>query len=179
MYTCARRVGTGLIVAIGIAIGTAGSIRAADNQVEFPRDLGVLYAILDRAEDVRELDSSGQLRELYVNQAALDAAIAGRPLPYGTVLVRARYDVLRDAKGAPAKDENGRLTKTKLLGLGVMEKRAGWGREHPAGEWEYQAFAPDGTRNAQPAASACFNCHSKVQAQDFVFSVDMMKATKR
>ena len=151
------------------------STRAVDDQVAFPRELGVLYATLERVED----GPGGRFRELYADQAALDAVRAGKPLPYGTVLVRAIYDVLRDPKGAPVKDANGRLTKTKLLSVNVMEKRAGWGGKHPAGEWDYQSFAPDGTRLAEPAASACFECHHQVQAQDFVFRLDLMKAAKR
>ena len=178
VFMHARWIVVGLVSTSAIAIGLAATVRATVDQVAFPRELGALYATFDSAKDIRELDSSGPLRELYANQAALDAARAGRPLPYGTVLVRARYAVLRDAKGAPAEDANGRLTKTKLLGLGVMEKRAGWGSSHPAGEWEYQPFAPDGTRNAKPAASTCFACHREVQAQDFVFSYDLMRTAK-
>jgi len=150
------------------------STRAVDDRVAFPRELGVLYATLERVED----GPGGRVRELYADQAALDAVRAGKPLAYGTVLVRAIYDVLRDPKGAPVKDANGRLTKTKLLSVNVMEKRAGWGAKYPAGEWDYQSFAPDGTRLAEPAASACFECHNQVQAQDFVFRFDLMKAAK-
>ena len=148
----------------------ASSVNVVGERIAFPRELGILYATYDS-------NPPDKFRELYANQAALDAVRAGRPLPYGTVLVRNVYDVLLDAKGAPAKDANGQLTVTKLLFVAVMEKRAGWGGEFPGGEWKYQSFAPDGTPNAAPA-SACFACHNKVQAQDFVFSFDRMKAAK-
>jgi len=152
----------------------AASVQAAGDRVTFPREFGVLYATLDRPEG----DPPDRFQELYADQAALDAVRAGRPLPYGTVLVRAFYDVLRDPQGAPVKDASGRLTKTHLKAVSVMEKRAGWGGKFPAGEWDYQPFAPDGTRKAEPA-TACFACHNKVQAQDFVFTIDLMKAAKR
>ncbi len=148
---------------------------AAGDRVAFPRELGVLYATFETDKD----GPSGYYRETYADQAALDAVKAGKPIPYGTVLVRAVYDVLRDSKGVPAKDANGRLTKTKLLSVNVMEKRAGWGGRYSAGEWDFQSFAPDGTRRAKPSASACFACHNRVQAQDFVFSLDKLKAAKR
>lgn len=152
----------------------AASVQAASDRVAFPREIGVLYATFDRAEG----DPPDRFQELYADQAALDAVRAGRPLPYGTVLVRVFYDVLRDPKGAPVKDASGRLTKTNVKAVSVMEKRAGWGGKFPAGEWDYQSFAPDGTRKAEPG-TACFACHNKVQAQDFVFTIDLMKAAKR
>src|SRR5262245_28466908 len=154
------------------------SVQAVDDQVAFPRELGVPFATFDNVES-RNGSSVFQVRDLYADKATLDAVQAGRPVPYGAVLVRAIYDVQRDANGAPVKDASGRLTKTKLLALAVMEKRAGWGGRYPAGEWGYQSFAPDGTRNARPAPSACFACHVKMQGQDFVFSFDLMKAARQ
>ena len=165
------------------AVGLAASVGAAGDKIAFPGELAVLYATLDSAEDGRQLSSSGQFRELYTSQAALDAARAGQPLPYGTVVVRVRYDVLLDAKGAPVKDANGRLIKTKLLGYGVMEKRAGWGAEYPEtvrnGEWEYQPFTAGKVPNTKANVAACFACHRAVQKQDFVFSYDQMRAAKQ
>jgi hypothetical protein len=155
----------------------ATSVQDVDDQVAFPRELGVLFATFDTAE-IRNGNPLFQVRESYADQATLDSVRAGRPVPYGAVLVRAIYDVQRDANGAPVRNASGRLTKTKLLSLGVMEKRAGWGGRYPAGEWGYQSFAPDGTRNVRPAPSACFACHLKVQAQEFVFSFDLMKAAR-
>lgn len=167
------RLAASILVALALSGGLAWVyLRAqepllASEQIAFPRDLGILYSTLE---------NDGQLREMYVNQIALDAAKAGKPLPSGTILVRNIYEVVRDHDGTPAKNAEGRLTKSKLLSVNVMEKRTGWGGRHSAGEWDFQSFAADGTRNAKPSASDCFACHQKAQAQDFVFGLDRIRA---
>ena len=58
-----------------------------------------------------------------------------------------------------------------------MEKRAGWGAEYAPevrnGNWEYAAFMPDGSPNAQANANTqpCFACHKPHEKQDFVISL--------
>jgi hypothetical protein len=138
-------------------------------QVAFPRDFGVRYASVAS-------DASDSVRDLYASPAALDAVRAGKPLPYGTVLVRNLYDIARDAAGAPVKDANGMPVKAKLQFTTVMEKQPGW-FEFPAGEWKYRTFGPDGTPTADSGAR-CFACHNKVRDQDFVFSLDRMKLAR-
>jgi hypothetical protein len=138
-------------------------------QIAFPRDFGVRYATVAS-------DPSDSVRDLYASPAALDAVRAGKPLPYGTVLVRNLYDVERDAAGVPVKDTNGMPVKAKLQFTTVMEKQPGWS-EFPAGEWKFRSFAPDGTPSADSAAR-CFACHTKVRDQDFVFSLDRMKLAR-
>jgi len=58
-----------------------------------------------------------------------------------------QYKAQVDAAGNPVKDANGRFVKGDIVGITVMEKRAGWGTEYPDdirnGEWEYSAFGPD------------------------------------
>lgn len=164
-----------LAASILVAIAVSGGLtwlylrahQSSNDQIAFPRDFGIHYATLE---------NNGQFREMFVNRIALNAAKAGKPLPSGSVLVRNIYDVLRGPDGTPMKNAEGQLTKTKLLSVNVMEKRTGWAGRHPAGEWDFQSFAPDGTRNAKPSASDCFACHNKVQAQDFVFGLDRIRA---
>lgn len=140
---------------------------SALEKIAFPHDLGVKYAtVADNPSDL--------IRDLFANPAALDAVRSGRPLPYGTVLVRNVYDVERDAAGAPLKDANGNLVKSKLRFTAVMEKHPGQSGAYPAGEWQYRSFAPDRTPMADSSAE-CFACHNKMRDQDFVFSFDKMK----
>ena len=117
---------------------------AGGDLVAFPRDYrnGVMYTSHDNAE-------AKEFREFYITPAALDAVRKGQPLPSRTVITLARYDVQRDAGGNPAKDANGRFIKIAgVKAYRVMEKRTGWGTAYPDnlrnGEWEYQAFLPDG-----------------------------------
>jgi hypothetical protein len=140
----------------------------------------VLYATYNEAGNRPELLATGQLRELYATQATLAAAKAGGPFPNGTVLVRVRWDVVRDANGEALQDAQGRMTKAKLLGFGVMEKRAGSANSHPEGDWRYRGFTADRRLNLdgiQPAA--CFACHRAAKEHDFVFSHERMVAASR
>ena len=97
-----------------------------------------------------------QYRELYSTPEAIAALKAGQPIPSGTVLTLVQFKAKLDAAGDPEKDANGRFIKGELVGYTVMEKRAGWGAEYADdirnGEWEYQAFKADKTRQRQGEA---------------------------
>jgi len=166
-----------ITAAASAAFGLAVAARAGGDLVKFPEnyDKGVLYAIVDRADNK-------QYRELYAPAAAIEAAKAGKPLPDGTVLTLVQYNALLDAAGNPQKNAEGRFIKGVRIGYTAMEKRAGWGAEYPDtqrnGEWEYQAFAADRTVNAKANLTACFACHKPYDKQDYVFSYDQMKAAK-
>jgi cytochrome P460 len=171
------------LVAAAVTLGAAGvlavaaQVRAGGDKVAFPENYakGVLYTTVDRADNK-------QYRELYGPKEAIDAVKAGQPVPSGTVLTMVLYKALATAAGEPQKDASGRFIKGPLAGYVVMEKREGWGAEYPDdmrnGEWEYQAFKADKTVNDGANLKACFACHKPLDKQDFVFSVDKMKAAK-
>jgi hypothetical protein len=167
-----------LSVAALAAISLTVAVRAGGDKVAFPADYakGVLYTTVDRA-DVK------QFRELYAPKAAIDAVKAGKEIPSGTVITMVNYKAKLGADGNPEKDANGRFIKTdEVAGIAVMEKRSGWGAEYPDdmrnGEWEYQAFKADKTVNDKANLKGCFTCHKPLDKQDFVFSIDKMKAAK-
>jgi hypothetical protein len=154
------------------------AVQAGPDNVKFPEHYakGVLYTTVDRA-DIK------QVRELFVTRFAFDEVKAGRPFPSGTVITMVNYKAKLGADGQPEKDANGRFIKTsELAGIVVMEKRAGWGAEYPPamrnGEWEYRAFKADGTVNDKADLKTCFMCHRPLDKQDFVFSIDKLKAMK-
>ena len=150
-------------------------VRAAGDKVAFPRNYadGVMYTSHDLA-DVKEF------REAYIAPAALAAAREGQPLPSGTVITLVRYDVQLDDRGAPVKDAGGRFIKTGLKAFPVMEKRTGWGSEYPPakrnGEWEYQAFLPDGTVDEKVKLDTCFQCHKNGDSLNFMFTTEQLKS---
>jgi hypothetical protein len=161
------------------AIVLTAAVRAGPDNVKFPANYakGILYHTVDRADNK-------QYRELFITKFAAEEAKAGRPLPSGTVITMVNYKAKLGADGQPEKDGNGRFIKTdEIAGIAVMEKRTGWGAEYPAdmrnGEWEYRAFAADGTVNAKADLKPCFTCHlQKVPNQDFVFTLAQIKAAK-
>jgi hemoglobin len=117
------------------------------------------------------------VRDLFANEAAAYAGQRGRPLPSGSVLAMEVYQAKLDDKGEPVKGADGRFVKGALVGLFVMEKRTGWGAEHPEslrnGEWEYARFGADGAR-PQADTRPCLECHKPESAKDYVFTLDKL-----
>ena len=146
---------------------------AGPEKIAFPSGYkeGRLYAMSDRPDNKT-------VRDLYANAAAVQAGQAGRPLPSGSVLSMEVYQAKVDDKGALVKGSDGRLVKGNLVGIFVMEKRAGWGAEYPEslrnGEWEYARFAPDGARQ-NVDTKPCFECHKPESAKDYVFTHDKVR----
>jgi plastocyanin len=143
---------------------------AGPEKIAFPASYKdhVLYATVDRYDNK-------QYRELYGTADAVKAVREGKPIPSGTVLTLVQYKAQVDAAGNPVKDANGRFVKGDLVGITVMEKRAGWGTEYPDdirnGEWEYSAFTADQKFNDKANYKACFQCHKPHAKQDFVISL--------
>jgi len=170
---------TAAAAALAVTLAGIVPISAGGDKIAFPADYGkgVMYFTFDAPPNKT-------FRELYVSQAAIDAAKKGEPLPSGTVITMVQYAAKLDAQGNPEKDANGRFIKTDTIaGYGVMEKRAGWGTEYPEnvrnGDWEYQVFKADKTPNTAAKLDACFACHKPEAKGDFVFSYDKMKTAAK
>ncbi len=148
---------------------------AGPEAVSYPKDKGVLYGTVDRADNK-------QVRELYGPKSAIAAVKAGKPVPEGTALTMLLYKAKVDAAGNPVKGANGRFEKGDPIAHFVMQKGKGWGASYPAdmrnGEWEYRNFAPDGKPNEKADLKPCFTCHLGKASQDYVFSVEAMKSAK-
>jgi hypothetical protein len=170
------------VVAAGLCALAVGvmmtQVLAGSSKVAFPENYakGVMYTSHD-------LIDQREFRAFYITPTALDAVRNGQPLPSGTVITLARYDVQRDAQGNPVKDANGRFIKTELKAFRVMEKRTGWGAEYPAskrnGEWEYQAFLPDGKVDEKVNIDSCFQCHKNGDGANFMFTSGPLKAAAK
>jgi len=143
---------------------------AGPEKVTFPAGYteGHLYAKVDRPDNKT-------VRDVYANAAAVREGQAGRPLPSGSVLSMEVYQANVDPKGALVRGPDGRFVKGNLVGVFVMEKRAGWGAEYPEslrnGEWEFARFAGDGQRQ-NVDTKPCFECHKPESAKDYVFTLN-------
>src|SRR5690242_827958 len=153
-----------------VFISTRTATGGSDDQpptVAFPVNYSswVLYNVIDR-EDQREV------HEQYTSREALAAATAGKPMPYGTIVVSANRKAQLDAQGRPRRDAKGDLIAGDLDRVTVMEKRRGWGAEYPEelrnGEWEFAAFTPDGKRNPKVPAKVCMGCHKPHAHLDYI-----------
>ncbi len=155
---------------------TAAAAFAGPEKIAFPAGYksGVLYTMVDRPDNKT-------VRDVYANTEAAQAARSGRALPSGTVLSMEVYRARTDDKDEPLRGSNGRFVKGDLVGVFVMEKRAGWGAEYPDdvrnGEWEYARFAADGARQVVDT-KPCFVCHRPERDKDFVFSLSALRAAK-
>ncbi len=158
-------------IAAALALAAAPAL-AGPEKVAYPADKGVLYGVVDRADNK-------QVRELYAPKAVVDAVKAGKPIPANAPLTMYLYKAKVDDKGEPVKDANGRFQKGDAIAHFVMQKGAGWGSEYGAdmrnGEWEYRSFAPDGKVNEKADLKPCFTCHMKMKDADYVFSGAQMK----
>ena len=162
-------------IAAALALAAAPALAGPD-KVAYPKDKGVLYGVVDRADNK-------QVRELYAPKAVVDAVKAGKPIPANAPLTMYLYKAKLDDKGDPVKDASGRFVKADPIAHFVMEKGKGWGSEYGAdmrnGEWEYRAFTADGKVNEKTDLKPCFTCHLKVKDTDFVFSVPQMKTASK
>jgi plastocyanin len=161
-------------VAATLAAATAS---AGPEKIAYPAgfDKGVLYGTVDRYD-------TKQYRELYTSKAVVDAVKAGKPIPPGATITMAIYKAKVDDKGVPVKGKNGRFEKGDPVAHMVMMKNTGWGSEYGPekrnGEWEYQAFAPDGKVNDKANLGTCFACHKPHDGQDYVISLARFKPGK-
>ncbi len=125
------------------------------NRATFPADFDqmVMYGDYRRG-------SGGELA--YALKETIDLAKAGQPLPPGTRLVLELYN--DDA----------------LTDYFVMEKGEGWGLEVAeqmrTGDWHFQQF--DTNRQVRRAAIAerCQSCHQGAAENDFMYTIDRMRA---
>jgi hypothetical protein len=171
-----RKFATGVAaIAAVCAIGLAVKVQAGADKVAFPQDYakGVMWLAVDK-------DGPKQVHELYAPREAIRAAHADQAMPNGTVFIVVRYSAKLDDKGQPVKDASGRMSKDKILGFNVMEKRTGWGAEYPEtlrnGEWEYRSFNADKSPNDAVKLNVCFECHKPLASQDYVHAYDKLKA---
>lgn len=157
------------------------AVRAGTDLVTYPSDYKTRhepYTTVDKSHPER----GHSVRAIYANRDAYEAARAGQPLPSGAVITMEVYKAKLDAQKAPLKDSHGRFIKDDLVSIFVMEKRTGWGADYPPdlrnGEWEYARFLPDGSRHDKTYMTSCFQCHTPVSQQDFVFTLPQLKGEK-
>ncbi|MET0528293.1 MAG: cytochrome P460 family protein [Microvirga sp.] len=133
----------------------ASTASAQSNRATFPAnfDKYVLYATYDRGSSKEEA---------FATPETLAIAKSGQPLPPGTQLV---LGIWQDYK---------------LTGYFVMEKGVGWGLEVTqqmrTGDWHFQQFDTERRVGRTAIAGRCQSCHEGAAANDFMFTIDRMRA---
>lgn len=119
-----------------------------------------------------------QVRYLWANPAAVQAARDGKPMPPGAVLVLEQHAAKLDADKKPITGSDGFYVADRFLAFAVMGSGAGWGDAFPEllrnGDWNYAVFGPDMKLRAGVNQAECLACHKPLDKTSFVFSLEPM-----
>ncbi|MBI5257776.1 MAG: cytochrome P460 family protein [Burkholderiales bacterium] len=125
----------------------------------------------------------GQVRYLYANATALQAARDGRPLPDGAVLVLEQHAAKRGPDGKPLAGSDGFFQSERLLAHAVMARGPGWGQAIPEllrnEDWNYAVFTPAGQLRAGVNQAECLACHKPLDKTSYTFSLDALTNAAR
>lgn len=139
---------------------------AADGTMPMPADYKQWDSFLSGIEK-----KSGHIRDIYINDIGAKAK-KGQPFADGTVSVMEIYK----ADGKP-----GAMTKADLQKVFVMYKKAGSGKNAPAGlqngDWIYSAFDGKG-KKLDVNYDSCRSCHLPLTTTDYIFHYDKYFANK-
>lgn len=124
-----------------------------------------------------------QVRHYFANDAALQAAGKGEPLPYGSVLLVEIYKTKLDTGGEPVEGSDGFFEADELVAFTAMEMGKGWGDDIPAllrnEDWNYAVFKADGTLRTGVNQATCLACHKPLVNESYVFSMESLAAKAR
>jgi cytochrome c553 len=151
----------------------------AKTQVAFPENYKATFTMY---QTVNRTDIN-QVRYLWANPAAVQAAREGRPMPPGAVLVLEQHAARLDADKKPVTGSDGYYVSDRFLAFAVMGSGAGWGDSFPEmlrnGDWNYAVFGPDMKARAGVNQAECLACHKPLDKTSYVFSLEpMVKVAK-
>ena len=104
----------------------------AKTNVAFP---GNYKATFTMYQTVNRTDIN-QVRYLWANPAAVQAAREGKPMPPGAVLVLEQHAAKLDADKKPVTGSDGYYISDRFLAFAVMGSGAGWGDSAPRGSFD-------------------------------------------
>lgn len=124
-----------------------------------------------------------QVRYLYANAVALQAAREGKPLPDGSVLVLEQHAAKLGDDKKPIVGADGYYVKDKLLAYAIMGRDAGWGKDIPDllrnEDWNYALYTPDKMVRPGVNQAECLACHKPLDKTSFTFSIEPLTAAAK
>jgi cytochrome c553 len=169
------------LVPTNVAAKSAQLPNLAATKVAFPegyKDKGGfrMYQTVNRPD-------INQVRYLWANPLAWQAAREGKPLPHGAVLVLEQHAAKLDADKKPVAGADGFFVSDKLVAYAVMGSGAGWGKDFPDmlvnGDWNYAVFNPDMKPRAGVNQADCLACHKPLDKASYLFSMEPLAAAAR
>ena len=123
-----------------------------------------------------------QVRYLWANPIAWQAAKDGKPLPDGSVLLLEQHAAKLEG-GKPVTGADGFFVSDRLLGFALMGHGPGWGKDIPEilrnGDWNYAGFTPDMKLRAGLSTGECLACHKPLDKANYLFSNDPLAAAAK
>jgi len=166
------------LVPTNVAVRSEQLPQLLKTQVTFPegyRSTFRMYQTVNRAD-------INQVRYLYANPVAVQAAREGRPLPAGSVLLLEQWAAKLEA-GKPVAGPDGFYVPDRLVNYAVMSSGAGWGAGFPEmlrnGDWNYAVFAPDMKIRAGVNQADCLACHKPLDKANYLFSDEPLKVAAK
>jgi len=124
-----------------------------------------------------------QLRYVYANKVALDAAKAGKELPDGSIIVVEAFKVEMGPGKKPVVGGDGFYISTERAGFTAMERRAGWGDDFPGmirnGNWHYAVFKADRSPRPNVNQASCLACHLPHAKNSYLFTMKALTDAAR
>lgn len=119
-----------------------------------------------------------QVRYYYVNDVALQAAKAGKPLPDGSEFFVEVYSTRLDADKKPVMGSDGYLVADKLAFYTAMARQAGWGKEIPDmlrnEDWNYAIFTTAKQHRPGVNQAECLACHKPLDKVSYIFTLKQL-----
>jgi len=119
-----------------------------------------------------------QVRYYYANNAALQAARDGKPLPDGAVLFAEVHSAKLDADKKPGSGADGFFVPDQLLFYTGMEREAGWGKDIPDmlrnENWNYAVFTTAKQPRTGVNQAECLACHKPLDKTSFTFTLEQL-----
>lgn len=149
----------------------------AATRVSFPRNYKETFA---RYHTVN-FPARKQVQHFFANEAALEAAKAGKPLPDGSVLLVEVHSVRLDLDDKPMVGKDGFYIAEHLLAYSLMARESGWGGEIPEmlrnENWNYAVFTPEGKPRSINQAE-CLACHKPLDKSSYTFTLKELARAK-
>jgi cytochrome c553 len=144
-------------------------------RIRFPANLAgfTLYKTFNKT-------GSKELRKIYANKIAIDAARVGKPIPDGSVLLLEKFQAKLNQDKQPAVNSSGLYVAAGRIGYNVMERQVGWGKDFSPiirnDNWQYRAFEADGSPRARTNQAGCLACHKPHRATSYMFTLEELRA---
>ena len=169
------------LVPTNVAAKSAQLPNLAATKVVFPegyKDKGGfrMYQTVNRSD-------INQVRYLWANPVAWQAAREGKPLPHGSVLLLEQHAAKLDADRKPVAGADGFFASDNLVAYAVMASGTGWSKDFPDmlanGDWNYAVFNPDMKPRAGVNQADCLACHKPLDKTSYLFSIESLTRVAR